>query len=166
MITPAFLIATASIASAPVARVEFSTNRIGRTTVSGVADRRTSRRITPDDAVRVASVSKLVVALGVMRLVEAGKLDLDRDVSAYLGWSARNPDFPDVAITLRMLLSHTSGLRDDADYAIPLGDTLRARLGDRRAWDIKHHPGNWFRYSNLNFPFVASIMEAANGSTG
>ena len=37
--------------------------------------------ITPDDPVRIASISKLVVAIGVMKLVEAGKLDLDSDVS-------------------------------------------------------------------------------------
>jgi len=161
----AFLIATASVATAPIAtaQVEFGARRIGRGTVTGIADRTTSRAVTAEDPVRVASVSKLVVALGVMRLVEAGKLDLDRDVSSYLGWSLRHPGFPDVPVTLRMLLSHTSGLRDDADYAIPLGDTVRARLGDTLAWDAEHKPGSWFRYTNLNFPVVASIMEAATG---
>jgi len=161
----AFLIAAASVSAAPVAtaRVAFDARRIISATVTGVADKTGPRAVTADDPVRVASVSKLVVALGVMRLVEAGKLDLDRDVSTYLGWSLHNPDFPDVPITLRMLLSHTSGLRDDADYAVPLGDTVRARLGDLRAWDVEHHPGNWFRYSNLNFPVVASVMEAATG---
>ena len=160
----AFLIATASVSAAPVAtaRVEFDTRRLSGT-ATGIADRTTGRTATVDDPVRVASVSKLVVALGVMRLVEGGKLDLDRDVSAYLGWPLRNPDFPDVPLTIRMLLSHTSGLRDDADYAIPLGDSVRARLADHRAWDVEHHPGNWFRYSNLNFPVVASVMESATG---
>lgn len=159
----AFLISTASIAAAPLAtaRVEFGARRIARGTVTGIADRTTSRAITAEDPVRVASVSKLVVALGVMRLVEAGRLDLDRDVSSYLGWPLRHPGFPDVPVTLRMLLSHTSGLRDDADYAIPLGDDFRARLGDPRAWDAEHKPGFWFRYANLNFPVVASVMESA-----
>jgi CubicO group peptidase (beta-lactamase class C family) len=144
-------------------RVAFDVRHVTDVRAVGLADRAAMRVVTPDDPVRVASVSKLAVALGVMRLVESGKLDLDRDVSGYLGWSLRNPDFPEVPITLRMLLSHTSGLRDDADYAIPLGDTVRARLGDRRAWDVEHHPGNWFRYTNLNFPVVASVMEAATG---
>jgi CubicO group peptidase (beta-lactamase class C family) len=66
---------------------------------------------------RVASITKLVTALGVMRLVEEGRLDLDEDISTYLGASIRNPHFPLVAITLRMLLAHTSSLRDDAGYA-------------------------------------------------
>lgn len=161
----AFLIATASVSAAPVAtaRVAFDAHRIGKGEATGLADKGTGRAATVDDPVRVASVSKLVLALGVMRLVERGKLDLDRDVSAYLGWTLRNPGFPDVAITLRMLLSHTSGLRDDADYAIPLGDTVQARLGDRRSWDVEHRPGAWFHYTNLNFPVVASVMERATG---
>lgn len=139
----------------------FDARHIGGSVEHGLADRAAKRRVTAEDPVRIASVSKLVVALGVMRLVEAGKLDLDRDVSAYLGWPLRNPGYPDVPITLRMLLSHTSGLRDDADYAIPLGDTVRARVADRRAWDNEHRTGQWFHYTNLNFPVIASVMEAA-----
>ncbi len=145
------------------ASVAFDAKHIADVRVAGMADRDTGRAVKGDDPVRVASVSKLVVALGVMRLVEAGKLDLDRDASAYLGWPLRHPGFPEVPVTLRMLLSHTSGLRDDADYAIPLGDTVRARLGDPRAWDGEHKPGLFFRYTNLNFPVVASVMEAATG---
>ncbi len=161
----AFLIATASVTATPVAtaRVEFGAQRVGTGTVTGLADRSKPRAVTIDDPVRVASVSKLVVALGVMRLVEAGKLELDRDVSAYLGWPLRHPGYPDLPVTLRMLLSHTTGLRDDVDYAIPLGDTVRTRLGNLRAWDGEHKPGFWFRYANLNFPVVASVMEAATG---
>src|SRR5437868_11787402 len=52
----------------------------------GVADPHSGRRVTIDDPVRVASVSKTVTAIGVMKLVDEGKLDLNRDVSAYLGW--------------------------------------------------------------------------------
>src|SRR6476659_253122 len=95
---------------------------------SGLADRAGGRRLTIDSPVRIASISKLVVALGVMRLVEQGRLDLDRDVSDTLGWTLRNPAFPDRPITLRLLLSHRSSLRDDVDYAIPLGTELRAAL--------------------------------------
>lgn len=116
-----------------------------------------------DDPVRIASISKLITAIGVMRLVEAGKLDLDSDVSRWLGWSLRNPNFPDRPITLRLLLSHRSSLKDDVDYAIPLGTTLRQALADPKAWDAEHSPGSFFRYGNINFPVVASVMEAATG---
>jgi CubicO group peptidase (beta-lactamase class C family) len=116
-----------------------------------------------DDPVRIASISKLITALGVMRLVEAGTLDLDSDVSRWLGWPLRNPNFPDRPITLRLLLSHTSSLKDDVDYAIPLGKTVRETLADPKAWDSEHPPGNFFRYGNINFPVAASVMEAATG---
>lgn len=145
------------------ARVAFDARHIVTAEAWGVADRRTGRATTVDDPVRVASVSKLAVALGVLRLVEARTLDLDRDVSAYLGWRLRSPTFPDAPITLRMLLSHTSALRDGADYAVPLGDTVKARLADPRAWDSAHAPGTYFAYTNLNFPVIASVMEKATG---
>ena len=131
----------------------------------GLADPQSGRRVTADDPVRVASISKMVVAIGVMKLVEQGKLDLDSDVSRWLGWSLRNPSFPDRPITLRMLLSHTSSVREhDDDYAIPLGGSLRMVMTDPRNWDLVHGPGdNYFSYINLNFPIVASIVENATG---
>ena len=128
---------------------------------TGLADRASGRRATPDDPVRIASISKLVVAIGVMRLVEQGKLDLDRPVGDYLGYTVENPAFPGQPVTLRRLLSHTGSLRDhDDQYAIPLGGTLRAVLGDAASWDSAHGPGaGYFAYANVNFPVVASIVE-------
>ena len=78
----------------------------------GIADPQSGRRVSSDDPVRVASVSKMVVAIGVMKLVEQGKLDLDLDVSRWLGWSLRNPSFPDRTITLRdAAVAHFVGAR-------------------------------------------------------
>lgn len=130
------------------------------------ADRVTSvqaRGVGLDDPVRIASISKLVVAIGVMRLAEAGMLNLDTDVSRWLGFRLRNPNFPDVPITLKLLLSHRSSLKDDIDYAIPLGTSLQQALADPRAWDAEHAPGTYFRYGNINFPVIASVMETASG---
>src|SRR5947209_16018490 len=112
----------------------------------GVADPQSGRRVTPDDPVRVASVSKMVTTIGVMKLVEQGKLDLDSDVSRWLGWPLRNPSFPDRPITLRMLLSHASSVREhDDDYVIPLGGSLQAVMTDPLDWDPQHGPGdNYF----------------------
>ena len=56
---------------------------------------------------RVASISKPTATLGAMRLVEKGLLDLDRDISAYMGYPLNNPWFPAKAITTRMLLGHS-----------------------------------------------------------
>ena len=130
---------------------------------SGLADRAGRRALTIDSPVRIASISKLVVALGVMRLVEAGTLDLDRDVSDYLGWRLRNPAFAERPITLRLLLSHRSSLRDGVDYAVPLGTSLESALANPAAFDLVNPPGTFFRYSNLNFPVIASVMERTTG---
>lgn len=143
-------------------RVDFTADRITLTTVAGDAGV-AGRPVTIDDPARVASISKLVVAIGVMRLVEQGKLDLDRDVRSFLGWKVRNPAFPNTPITLRALLSHRSGLRDTVDYIVPLDGSLEAVLANPKAWDTDHAPGTYFSYANINSPLIASVLESATG---
>lgn len=150
----------------PVAsvRVTFDRDGITSTHTEGLADSTTGRAVSADDPVRIASISKLVTTIAVMRLVEAGTLDLDADAGELLGWPLRNPAYPDTPLTLRLLLSHTSSLTDGAGYWQPsLGTELRPLLDDPRAWDHDHAPGLYFRYANLNFPLVAQIMERATG---
>lgn len=150
----------------PVGAVRVAFDRAGVTEIRahGFADIAAGRPIGADDPVRVASISKLVTALGVMRLVETGTLDLDADVSPLLGWRLRHPRFPDAPVTLRLLLSHRAGLTDAAGYyQTPLGGELKAILDDPRAWDMEHAPGTWFRYANLDFPLIAAVMENATG---
>ncbi|MBX9795919.1 serine hydrolase [Sphingomonas sp.] len=163
----ALLIATSAmpaIAQSPAAGagVAFAGARTTRRLAQGLADRATARAATVDDPVRIASISKLAVALAVMKLVEAGRLDLDRDVSAVLGWRLRNPAFPDQPVTLRQLLSHTAGVRDAADYALALDADLAQHMAQPAAWDAAHGAGH-FAYANLNFPVIAATMEAATG---
>ena len=146
----------------PVARVRVSFDRHGETSVhtEGLADIGAQRALSADDPARIASISKLVTTIGAMRLVEAGQLNLDADVSGLLGFSLRNPAFPQVPITLRMLLSHTSSLTDRAGYwNVPLGQDIRSITGKPEAWDSQHAPGTYFRYTNLNFPLVAMAQE-------
>lgn len=147
----------------PVGAVRIAFDREGETEVrvAGLADRASGRGLTADDPARVASISKLVVAIAVMRLVEAGTLELDADVSRWLGWQLRNPAFPEVPITLRQLLAHTSSLTDTVDYVLPLDADMQAVLADPKAWDAAHRPGAYFRYANFNTPVVAAVMEKA-----
>lgn len=154
-----------ALAQPATVAVSFDRERITPVLAEGQADRASGRAVTADDPVRIASISKLVTALTVLRLVDQGKLDLDRDVSAYLGWPLRNPAFPDRPITLRLLLSHQASLRDGGElYIVPLDITLRERLADPAMWDRDHAPGSgWFAYSNINFPVVASVIERATG---
>ena len=145
-----------------IVKVDFTSDSITLATVEGDAGV-AGRVVTIDDPARVASISKLVVAIGVMRLVEQSKLNLDRDVNDYLGWRVRNPAFPDAPITLRALLSHQSGLRDSVDYIVPLDGSLEAVLADPKAWELGHAPGTYFAYANINSPLIAAVMEGATG---
>ncbi|MGN5375168.1 serine hydrolase domain-containing protein [Sphingomonas hankookensis] len=162
------VVAAALLAAAPlqpVAEVRVAFDRRGETAVAatGLADIAAHRPVTADDPVRVASISKLVTAIAVLRLVDAGQLDLDADVSDRLGWRLRHPRHPDVPITLRMLLSHRAGIVDGVDYVLPLDAALAPVLADPKAWDAAHAPGRWFAYANLNFPIVASVIERTTG---
>ena len=117
-----------------------------------------------DTMYRIASISKMVTTIGVMKLVEQGRLSLDEDVSAYLGFELRNPTFPAQAITLRMLLSHTSSLRDAAGYSWGTKVALREVIEPGGAmWAADRAPGTHFAYCNLNFGVIGTIMEAVTG---
>jgi CubicO group peptidase (beta-lactamase class C family) len=162
-ITLLFAAATASAPPPAEVHVAFDATAVTRVRESGIADRASGRTATADDPVRIASVTKLVVAMGVMKLVEARTLDLDRDVSDYLGWRLRNPAFPDAKVTLRHLLSHTSGLRDDIEYRIPFGTRVQDHLAKPGAFAAAAPPGAFFKYSNLGFPVIGTVMEKATG---
>jgi len=152
--------------SAPVAQVgvAFDPDTEIGSFAEGLADPGSGRELTPDDPARVASITKLAVAIGIMRLVERGRIELDGDVSAELGWPLRNPTFPDRPISLRMLLAHTSSVRDGIDYwAIPLGTSIRSSMADPKAWDASQPPGGYFTYSNLNYPIIGSLVERVTG---
>lgn len=118
----------------------------------------------PGTVYRAASVSKFVTAMGAMKLKEQGKIDLDRDVNGYLPFPLRHPQAPDTPITLRMLLSHTAGVHDGADYnggiakGVPLTQLLR---GDSFT---DHLPGTQWEYSNFGAGIAGAVMEAATGT--
>jgi CubicO group peptidase (beta-lactamase class C family) len=143
-------------------QIEFDSKRIISTKAEGEAGV-VGRAVGIDDPVRVASISKLVGALAVMRLVDQGKIDLDRDVSSYLGSRVRNPAFPDTPVTMRHLLSHRTGIRDNIDYILPLDGRLESVLSNPNAWEAKYPPGAYFSYANLNSPLIAATIEAATG---
>lgn len=124
------------------------------------ADGRTCAvELTPDSAMRVASISKLVTGIAAMRLIAAGTLELDSDISDYLGFTVRNPSFPDTPITLRHLMSHVSSLRDGEIYWAPHPQTLEALLREPGRFDPAHAPGEYFTYSNLGFGVVGALVE-------
>ena len=121
--------------------------------------------VTPDTLFRIASVSKMMTTLGLMRLVEQGKLSLDQDVGIYLGFSLRNPHFPQQPLTLRSLLSHTSSLRDAGGYSWGPERSLRDvfTAGGDTMWDANAAPGSYFTYCNLNWGVIGTVMEKVTG---
>lgn len=126
--------------------------------------------VDADTLFRIASVSKFVTTLGTMKMVEQGRLDLDRDIGDYLDYRLRNPHFPDRPITLRMLLTHTSSLRDEGGFKWAPEVDLREVLlpggrhyGNGAAWARDRAPGGWFEYVNFNYGLVATVMERAAG---
>ena len=121
--------------------------------------------VTEKTCFRVASVSKLVMTFGALALCERGMLDLDRDLSADLGYAVRNPHFPDVPVTLRMLLTHTASIRDEGSYGtrgMQKGCTLRELLENADNW-LNAGPGETFHYSNLGAGVAGVVMERAAG---
>ncbi|WP_081596609.1 serine hydrolase domain-containing protein [Porphyrobacter sp. AAP82] len=154
--------------------VAFDRESIRPLIVEGLADMQTGRKLEANDPVRIASISKLVMALAALRLVDEGKVDLGRDVSDYLGWQLRSPFYPDTPVTLAQLMSHRAGLSASAEYIIPLGESLEAKFADPASWREGVRPGGRndplrgpdpqaFRYSNLGAPLVATVLEAASG---
>ena len=164
----------------PLASLSTLVIRDGRVVFEGQFGSKFIANATPEKSVaanrdtmyRIASISKLVTTLGVMRLVEEGKLALDADVSAHLGWSLRNPNFPDVPITLRMLLTHRASITDEAGYYwedklnVNLKDVFTkdgARYGKGDMWSKRAKPGDYFQYGNLNWGVIGTVMERASG---
>ena len=159
---PIGLSAEPALPKAAVVRVDFDSSKILASRADGEAGV-IGRVVSANDPVRVASISKLVTAIAVMRLVDQGRVDLDRDISEYLGFQIRNPAFPDQNITLRQLITHTSGVRDKIDYLIPLDGRIEAVMANPAAWDSRYRPGSYFSYANLNSPIIAATIEAATG---
>ena len=139
----------------------------------GMANAETEENLRIDSQFRLASVSKQFTAMAIMILHEQGKLAYDEDVRAYLS------DLPYSGITVRQLLTHTSGLPDRAvdDLVEQNWDTANIGRPERKVitnkdvYDllVKHHPPVLFRagerhqYCNIGYLLLAEIVEGVSG---
>ncbi len=136
----------------------------------GYADQRNEDPVTADTYFKIASVSKLVTAVPVMRLVEAGRLRLDENIGHILGnppYEAASPFYPDVSVTVRKLMSHIAGINDTSHAFVarePLSSVLNPEENKSRFGFIKDHkPGAKYAYSNVGAGILGCILEAVTG---
>jgi len=133
---------------------------------------RSNRKIPTDDTVyMVASISKTFTATAILQLYERGLFDLDDDVSEYLPFDLKNPKYPNVNITFRMLLAHQSSLTK-AKFTFPIYFTFlgysfdwldeyllpNGGIYDEDAW-LDVPPGEEYCYSDIDFGILGYLVE-------
>lgn len=83
---------------------------------AGFANAKNQKNYTSQSIQNIASVSKTLIAVSIMKAIDQGKVELDADINKYLPFKVTNPKHPDAAITLRHLATHTSSIMDTDDY--------------------------------------------------
>jgi len=115
------------------------------------------------DIVRIASVSKSFTATALMQFVDKGVISLDDDVSDLIGFKVRNPHYPDIPITLKMILSHTSSIMDKEDDYFTLDHINPGKNGDCADSYYTYAPGEQYNYSNMAINLAGAILEKLSG---
>lgn len=156
--------------------VQVCSHQLDAVYVNGYADYDDQVAATAETKFRIASISKAITATCLMQLYEQGAFSLDDDVSDYLGFTLRNPNYPNDSITFRMLLSHTATINDGSKYS----QFLSASAGQANAPSVASYfvpggtyysnnvflnkkPGTYFSYSNAVAGLWATLVEAISG---
>lgn len=146
----------------------------------GFGIRDVARNLPVNDSTiyRIASISKMITAIALMQLYDRGQVNLDADISTYLGYQLRNPYFPDDVLTVRKFISHTASLRDGTGYDSFLSASynqnpppdIKALLVSgglyytSNMWSNTKRPAeNYFQYSNVNFGVIGTVIEKISG---
>jgi len=140
----------------------------------GVASVDTREAVTPGTVFQLGSVSKVMLGIALMQLKEAGRVDLDAPVTNYLPYF-RTADPRYRQITLRMLLSHSSGLPycsergecHNADYRAPQYDdgALERHARDLGHLGLEREPGRRMSYSDLGFEILGDVIAKVSGQS-
>ncbi|SFE93900.1 CubicO group peptidase, beta-lactamase class C family [Chitinophaga sp. CF118] len=127
----------------------------------GLENYRTKSPITDSSSFQMASVSKTFTGMGILWLAERQKLSLDDTIQQYF------PEFPYMGITLRMLLSHRSGLPNylyfcdsiwpNKDKFLTNEDVIKLMVQHKPP--VQHQPNTHFQYCNTNFMLLGAIIE-------
>jgi len=133
----------------------------------GVADIENEVPLNGRSVHNIGSVSKLHGVIAIMQLVEQGKIDLDSEIQTWVPWFPRKQ----APITLRHILTHTSGIRHYQDGEFGEGDVLRFRQFDdietaSQRWrddPLLFTPGNHWRYSSYATNLLQAVIEQVSG---
>jgi CubicO group peptidase (beta-lactamase class C family) len=147
----------------------------------GYADIETKTLVSKETTFALGSISKTVTSATLMTLVEAGSVKLDEDVQTYVSFKVRNPKWPDVPITVRHLMTHTSSIQETAARLVSLakpGDStmsiqqlLEPYLVPGGATYVEgesygpQKPGTAFVYSNFAAALVGLVIERITGKS-
>ncbi|WP_235439906.1 serine hydrolase [Paenibacillus sp. DMB20] len=129
----------------------------------GYADVDKKLPVDPDRTVfRVASISKVITATAVMQLAEQGKIDLDKDLSAYLG-DIKIPNKTGSPITAKHLMTNSTGFEfgdgsESSTYDLTREISIKQYVSDNTPAVIRK-PGEYYRYDNLGFTMQGYIVE-------
>ncbi len=118
-------------------------------------------QVTLDSCYRIASVTKLVSAVGLMQLLEEKNIPLDTPVKDIVGFPVVNPSFPEDDITIRQVMSHTSSFVQ-TQYYHPNWETLKVK---NKYFSQTVAPGTEYAYSNLNGGLFGAMIEALSGQS-
>jgi D-alanyl-D-alanine carboxypeptidase len=131
----------------------------------GVSDRTTGQTTQPGLIFEIGSITKQFTAALIMKLQEQGQLHVDDSLAGYLP----EYNFPS-AITLRMMLTHTSGLADFTNFS-QLGDWVKHGVSQATVLTavsqapLQFQPGTQYSYSNSNFFALGTIIEKFTGQS-
>ncbi len=137
-----------------------------------------SKQVDKNTVFQVSSLSKFVSAVGILKLVELGKIDLDTPVSKYLTrWKLPPSEFDNEQVTVRRLLSHTAGLTDELGYSgfenpdsvqnleASLTKAADADAGVSGIVKVGIEPNSDWKYSGGGFTLLQLIVEETSGQS-
>ena len=137
----------------------------------GYSDIKNKKVPSNETVYMLASISKTFAATAIMQLYEKGILGLDDDINDYLPFNVRNPNYPDIPITFRMILTHSSSIAERKIKLFTLFSILNIPFDYFDEYlnpvSILYSPSNWYdfppgeqqRYSSAGFDLLGYLVE-------
>jgi len=129
----------------------------------GYADMEHKIPARPETLYRLASISKPITAVGILKLMQEGKLNLDDEVQKYVPYFPRKR-WP---VTIRHLLGHLSGISHYRNYDeeghFKTHFTTKDSIGVFKDWELEHEPGTKYKYTTYGFNLLGAVIEGSSG---